>query len=138
MTRQFRYIFYRIYIWDLKYSEDRGMSAWKAVLGISFLSLFVLLGMFSLVVAMVDPSLAKITPKTFSGWLVPGLVWIAVHHFALVQRGRLDRSEEEFGRETAEQRRRGTKMFAVTVVLALVLPYAAMLGSHSIAAVFHP
>jgi hypothetical protein len=103
------------------------MSAYKAVLGISFLSFFVLFGVFCLVVAMVDPSLGENTPQSISDVLVPGLVWIGVHHFALVQRGRLGRIEEEFSRETPEERRRGTKVFVVSVVLSLVLPYAALL-----------
>jgi hypothetical protein len=138
MIRHFRYVFYRIYRWDLKYSGDRDISAWNAVLGVSFLTLFVIFGVFSLVAALTDPSLARILPKSNLALVILPSIWIGVHYLFLVHGGRLARLEEEFGHETREQRRRGTKLLIATVVLSLALPYAALLGSRAIASVFAP
>ena len=103
MLRAYKYLYYRIYAWNLRVWGESDMPQYNALFAVSFL---VYLNAMTLIV-LIDLSVGRrFVPLTRPIALALLLIAGVIGYFALVYRAKFRRLSDEFRGETIAQRRR--------------------------------
>ncbi len=122
MLKQYKYLYYRIYSWNVKKGEESGLSEWKAVIIVSFmmaLNLFCLGLLFELLGILEEPF-----PKKFSTPLM--LVLIGLNYFLFMHSGKYKLITSECEKESTKKRKKNSIFLWLYTTLSFLLPILLM------------
>lgn len=110
MYKAYKYLFYRIYSWNLKTWGEGDVPEYTAILVISLFIGFNLLSLFTFMNLMAGYEIIKISeiPKFYI--IIKYLILIFVNYFILVKGGKYMEIAKEFKKENEEERRIRTKL----------------------------
>jgi NADH:ubiquinone oxidoreductase subunit 6 (subunit J) len=121
MLKQYKYLYYRIYSWNLKKGE-KDISQWKAVVFVSammVLNLFLIGLLLKYFGILEHPFPKKIaTPLT--------LVLIGLNYFLFMHSGKYKLITREYEKENTKKRKKNTISLWLFIALSFLLPILLM------------
>jgi len=105
--RAIKYLYYRIYVWNLGMWGESDLPHLNAILGVSFLMFLNLLTLFFTVKPLIDcqPCLTSSADEYIMGGVF--LILVLVNYLLLVRDGKYVKIAEEFKKESPAQKRKG-------------------------------
>lgn len=100
----YKYLFYRIYRWQLREFGERNNPKLVAIFTNSLFVFFNILTIL-MIFQIANGHLIRLEKEY---WIATGFLIVAVNYFTFFQGGRFDRIISEFADETEEERKRGT------------------------------
>lgn len=122
MLRQYKYLYYRIYSWNLKKWGKNDISEWKAVVIVSFmmaLNLFFLELLFQFFGILEHPF-----PKKISTPLM--LVLIGLNYFLFMHSKKYEQIARECEKESTKKRKKNSILLWLYTTLSFLLPILLM------------
>jgi len=116
----FKYLYYRLYIWNLKTWGVVDAPHWNALLGVTFMMYFNLLFIaFVLEIFNVHIIIRDEIPKKEAVALY--FILIGINYFQFVHKEKYKKIAQKLKKETPQKRRRNTVLLWLYVVLSFVL-----------------
>lgn len=120
--KAYRYVFYRIYAWQLKKYSDTHPSEIAAMTGIFLVTSLNVISIPGLIEMFTSTRVLTITEITRLEMLPGVLLFLAIHYFILVFREKYKEIVKEFETETKEQRhKRGIYFWIYIIATPLLL-----------------
>ena len=129
MLKLYKYLYYRLYAWNLRTWGESDMPQFNAMLGVSFmmgLNFSVVLGIFDI---MGFKTLAGDNPKM---GLVLMVTLIVVNYFWLVSRGRYLQIAKEYKAEPKKKRTKNAILLWIYVILSWVIVISEFVVAHKL------
>lgn len=128
LVKPLRYLYFRIYEWNLRKHGESDFPQYNALLGTSFL---MLMNFLSIPLIVDHLGIMVIAPATFRNLVIALMPTTLVLHYLLLFRGGRYRTiQREFANEAANSRRRGTIAVWSYVVLSFGVFFGvAMIGA---------
>ena len=128
LARPLRYLYYRIYAWNLHRQGEGDLPQFNALLGTSFLMLMNLLSIPFILDFLKIATMSSVAFRSLVIALMP--VTFLAHYLLLFRRGRYRRIFKEFANEAEDSRRRGTIAVLAYVAISVVTLFGvAMAGA---------
>ncbi|HRO41427.1 MAG TPA: hypothetical protein PL009_01240 [Flavipsychrobacter sp.] len=124
MMEFFKYLFYRIYTWDLKNWGSNNQSSLNAILGTSFLmGLNVEIVHMIILMVFYEPPFPSLTDN-FSKIVIAfiGIILLLMNYLLMVKDKKYRKIVAEFQHETIEKRKKGTIKVGVYIFLSFAIP----------------
>ncbi len=121
MYKAYKYLFYRIYSWNLKTWGEGDVPEYTAILVISLFMGFNLLSIFTFINLMAGYEIFKISEIPKSYIIIKYLILIFVNYFILVKGGKYIQIAKEFKKENKEARRIRTKLMWSYIIFTHLL-----------------
>jgi len=120
MIKMFRYLYYRLYSWNLKTWGENDLPQWNALFGVSFM-MFLNLGLFGLLLQLfgVNIFLRNELPKKELVIIMLGL--FVLNYFLFIHKGNYRSITKELKKESPQKRRTNTFLLWIYVILSFAL-----------------
>lgn len=120
MKKLFKYLYYRLYSWNLKAWGEKDLPQWNALFGVSFM-MFLNLGIVGLLLQLfgINIFLRNELPKMELAILMLSL--FVVNYFQFIYKVNYRSITKELQKESAEKRRINTVFLWLYVVLSFAL-----------------
>ena len=120
MMKIYRYLYYRLYSWNLKTWGEKDIPQWNALYGVSFM-MFLNLGLLGLLLQLlgVNVFLRDELPKRELVIIMISL--FVLNYFLFVHKGNFRSIEKELKKESPEKRWANTILIWLYVILSFVL-----------------
>ena len=116
----YKYLYYRLYSWNLRKWGEKDLPQWNALLGVSFMMFQNLFVMILLLQYLgINIPLPQKTPVIEIIVLMAG--FFAVNYFWFMHKNKFYRIAAEFNREDARKRKKRTLLLWTYLVLSFVL-----------------
>jgi len=124
IMKLYKYMYYRLYAWNLRVHGKRDMPQWNALLGVSFVmaaNLFFLTNTVLTFIFKADvPFLLEALPKKTIVLCL--LVLLATNYFIFVHKGKYKATEEKYKDEPLRKKRINMVLLYLYFLVSLVLP----------------
>lgn len=124
MSTFFRYLFYRIYTWNLKKWGERDFPQLNALFGVSFLMFSNLLAIYQLILLMFAKTIPIINDSIKIVVAFCGVVILLLNYFTIVRNSKYHDVIEQFQDENLNARKAGTIKIAIYLIITLSLPFS--------------
>jgi len=119
MMRLYRYLYYRLYSWNLKTWGESDLPQFNALFGVSFM-MFVNLGIIAGILDMIGFNIFfENTPK--KEIIITMLAVLAINYFWLVHNGKYKQIAKGYKNESKNKRLRNTLLLWLYVVMSFVI-----------------
>lgn len=124
LLRKYRYLFYRIYSWNLRTWGKEDLPQLNALLGVSALLYFNLLSA-EIIIQLISGfgAIVKLGITKFHAVFI-ALALLAANYFVFLAKGQYLRLEREFGGEPPAHRKRGSVYSTIYVLGTFILFFA--------------
>ncbi|MDD3321624.1 MAG: hypothetical protein PHS59_09290 [Paludibacter sp.] len=120
MMKLYRYLYYRLYSWNLKTWGEKDLPQWNALFGVSFmmgLNLGIIAGLIDMI--GVVNIFVENTPK--KGIIIFAFVILVANYFWLVHNGKYRQIAKEYKNEPKNKKLRSTLFLWLYVVISFVI-----------------
>ena len=119
MIKLYKYLFYRLYSWNLKTWGVKDLPQWNALFGVSFM-MFINLGLLGLLLQAlgINIFMRSEIPKKELIIIMVGL--FVLNYFIFIRKSNYLTIAKEFKRETNQNRRTNTYLIWLYVILSFV------------------
>jgi hypothetical protein len=120
MIKLYKYLYYRLYSWNLKTWGVKDLPQWNALFGVSFM-MFINLGLLGLLLQAIGINIfmrAEL-PKTELTIIMVGL--FILNYFIFIRKSNYLTITKELKRETNQNRKTNTYLIWLYVILSFVL-----------------
>lgn len=122
--RVYKYVYYRIYSWNLNQWGKSDLPEYNAMIGLALTILINILSVPTVIEAITGYRMFDF-PAISKGSLVIGLlIYGSLHYFALYHNGKYKKIIKEFESESEAQRKRGTIWVLVYLVGSVVILFS--------------
>ena len=119
MMRLYKYLYYRLYSWNLKTWGEKDLPQFNALFGVSFM-MYLNIGILAGIIDILGVNIfIEDTPKTEI--IVIMLVLFFINYFWLVYKGKYIRIAHKFKKEPKKKRLRNTLLLWLYVVASFVI-----------------
>ena len=116
----YKYLYYRLYAWNLKAWGEKDMPHWNALYGVTFMMLLNL----SIIAIILDilgfNILLEETPTATI--LTIGLLTLSINYFLFVRNGKYHQIASKFEDESKKTKNRNALLLWIYVILSFVVP----------------
>lgn len=120
MMKLYRYLYYRLYTWNLKTWGEKDLPQWNALFGVSFM-MFLNLGLVGLLLQAFGLNIFQRDelPKKELVFIMVGL--FILNYFLFIRRGNYVTIKKELKKETKQKRKVNTYLIWLYVILSFTL-----------------
>jgi len=123
MFKVYKYLYYRVYTWNLKTWGKKDVPEWNALYGVSFI-MFLNINLLIFIISLfIDLHIFPIESVPKKEVLTIAILLLILNYFSFVRNEKYKLIVEEFKNEPPHKRRRNTFLLFLFVVLSFVLPY---------------
>jgi DMSO reductase anchor subunit len=120
MIKMFRYLYYRLYSWNLKTWGENDLPQWNALFGVSFM-MFLNLGLVGLLLQAFGMNIFQRDELPKKELIVIMIVLFILNYFLFIHKGNYLTIAKELKKETLKIRKANTFLLWLYVVLSLAL-----------------
>lgn len=120
MMKLYRYLYYRLYSWNLKTWGEKDLPQWNALLGVSFM-MFLNLGLLGLLLQLLGVNIFLRDELPKKEIVIIMLSLFVVNYFLFIHKGNYRSIVKELKKETPEKRRTNTMLIWLYVILSFIL-----------------
>jgi len=117
-----KYLYYRIYDWNLRAWGESDMPQYNAIIGVSFLMFLNIIGIFIAIEALTGNQYFLFLPKGEYYAAATCLLLLLFNYFLLVRNGKYLTITEEFKKENSLQKRKGLVFVWLYVIGSFAIP----------------
>ena len=127
MFRAYKYVYYRIYDWNLRTWGQKDRPHDNAVLGVAMLTLFNLFSVFAILQILTDIDFLSIGSLPVEYLAIFVIAHMSLHYLLLFYKKRYKQIIAEFSQESKEDYKRGTVWVLVYIIGSPLLLIASVL-----------
>ncbi len=129
MIKLYKYLYYRLYSWNLKTWGESDMPQWNALLGVSFM-MFLNLSLLGILIQFLGLNIFSKNDLPKKEIIILMLGLFVLNYFLFIQKAKYLTLIKELKKETPKKRRMNTVLLWLYIILsfALVLFVAILLG----------
>lgn len=117
----YKYIYYRIYSWNLKQWGKSDVPEYNAMLGIALLTFINIISILTIIEAMTAYEIFSFLEVSTSILFISSLSFIALHYFVFFHKGKYKKIIKEFETETKEHHKKGTVWVLLYIIGSVVI-----------------
>lgn len=119
MLDLYKYLYYRLYLWNLKTWGEKDLPQWNALFGVSFM-MFINIGIIAGIIDIFGLNIfIEDTPKIEI--LVFGFLILFINYFWLVHNRKYKKIAKQYNKESKNIRSRNTLLLWLYVLLSFVI-----------------
>ena len=127
----YKYLYYRIYSWNLRTWGESDVPEYNALFGVSFLAFLNIMSLFTAIELVTGLSIIDDSRMGRLFWFVPFLGVLVASYFFLVGRGRYKQIAKKFSSETTVEKRTRLAALLLYVVGTFAVFFGLISISHS-------
>jgi hypothetical protein len=116
----YRYLYYRLYSWNLKAWREKDLPQWNALFGVSFM-MFLNLGLVGLLLQTFGMNIFQRNELPKKELIVIMVGILILNYFLYIQKGKYLTITKELKKETLKKRKTNTYLIWLYVVLSFTL-----------------
>lgn len=120
MMKFYRYLYYRLYSWNMKSWGDKDLPQWNALFGVSFM-MFLNLGLLGFLLQLLGVNIFLRDELPKKELIIIMLSLFVVNYFLFIHRGNYRSTVKELKKEPPEKRRINTILIWLYVILSFAL-----------------
>jgi hypothetical protein len=120
MMKIYRYLYYRLYSWNLKTWGEKDLPQWNALFGVSFM-MFLNLGLLGFLLQFLGVNIFLRDELPKKELIIIMLSLFVVNYFLFIHRGNYRSTVKELKKEPPEKRRINTILIWLYVILSFAL-----------------
>lgn len=120
MMKIYRYLYYRLYSWNLKTWGEKDLPQWNALFGVSFM-MFLNLGLLGFLLQLLGVNIFLRDELPKKELIIIMLSLFVVNYFLFIHRGNYRSTVKELKKEPPEKRRINTILIWLYVILSFAL-----------------
>lgn len=120
MMKIYRYLYYRLYSWNLKTWGEKDLPQWNALFGLSFM-MFLNLGLLGFLLQLLGVNIFLRDELPKKELIILMLSLFVVNYFLFIHRGNYRSIVKELKKEPPEKRRINTILIWLYVILSFAL-----------------
>lgn len=120
MMKIYRYLYYRLYSWNLKTWGEKDLPQWNALFGVSFM-MFLNLGLLGFLLQLLGVNIFLRDELPKKELIIIMLSLFVVNYFLFIHRGNYRSIVKELKKEPPEKRRINTILIWLYVILSFAL-----------------
>jgi len=120
MIKMFRYLYYRLYSWNLKTWGENDLPQWNALFGVSFM-MFLNLGLLGLLLQLLGVNIFLCNELPKKELIIIMLSLFVLNYFLFVHKGNYRSISKELKKESPKKRKTNTFLLWTYVILSFAL-----------------
>ena len=120
MMKIYRYLYYRLYSWNLKTWGEKDIPQWNALFGVSFM-MFLNLGLLGLLLQLLGVNIFLRDELPKKELVIIMISLFVLNYFLFVHKGNYRSIVKELKKESPEKRRANTILIWLYVILSFAL-----------------
>ena len=121
MIKFYKYLYYRLYTWNLKKWGESDFPQGNALLGVSFM-MYINLGLLAVVLQFFGIQIFFLEEVPKKEIIILGLILLAINYFIFLYKGKYKKIVKMFDNETEKQKSRNILFLWIYVFLSFIIP----------------